>query len=85
MAEQYIDTTRYGKFYYKDPDMTIQHRTDGPAGEYLDGSKVWCLNGKLHRLDGPAIKRNNGTTEWYVDGIFIFDVDTKGNILHRMR
>jgi hypothetical protein len=25
----------------------IFHRTDGPAIENVDGSKVWCLNGKL--------------------------------------
>jgi len=84
MAKQYIETNRYGKFYFKDPYMTIQHRTDGPAGEYLDGSKAWCLNGKLHRLDGPAIEGSNGTKEWYVNSIFMFKTDRSGNMTHRI-
>ena len=44
------------------------HREDGPAIEYVDGSKEWYLNGKLHRSDGPAIEWASGSKEWYVDG-----------------
>ena len=33
-----------------------------------DGTKHWCLNGKLHRTDGPAIEYADGTKEWYLDG-----------------
>ena len=69
MTEQYIDTTRYGKFYYKDPDMTIRHREDGPAVEDVDGHKAWYLNGKTHRLDGPAYEDVDGNKVWYVNGI----------------
>jgi hypothetical protein len=33
-----------------------------------DGSREWCLNGKLHRQDGPAIERANGYREWWLNG-----------------
>ena len=86
MAKQYIKTGRggEGKSYYKDPEMTILHREDGPAYEVPFNYKEWWLNGKIHRLDGPAVEHAIGNNRWYVDGIFIFDVDTKGNIQARM-
>ena len=68
MAKQYIDTTRYGKFYYKDPAKTIRHREDGPAVEDVDGHKAWYVNGKAHRLDGPAYEDASGEKVWYVNG-----------------
>jgi len=57
MAKQYIKTNSDGdKYYYKDPEMTIKHRTDGPAMEFSSGYKAWYANGVLHRVDGPAIE-----------------------------
>jgi len=44
------------------------HRTDGPAAEYADGTKHWCLNGKLHRTDGPACEYADGTKYWCLFG-----------------
>jgi hypothetical protein len=44
------------------------HRQDGPAREYIDGSKVWYLNGQLHRQDGPAIEHVNDGKCWYLNG-----------------
>ena len=44
------------------------HRLDGPAIEWADGTKEWCVDGKVHRLDGPAIEWENGDKEWYVMG-----------------
>jgi len=35
---------------------------------YSDGTKEWCLNGKLHREDGPAVEFSNGTKYWYLNG-----------------
>ena len=56
MTPQYIRINEYGnKFYYKDREMTILHREDGPAYETTDGYKAWHINGKLHREDGPAM------------------------------
>ena len=86
MAEQYTKVDRLGsKSYYKDPAKTIRHREDGPAVEWAHGDKVWYLNGAKHRIDGPVIEYADGVKSWYVDSIFIFSVDTKGNILSRMR
>ena len=51
----------YSSIYYNDEDQ--MHRTDGPAVEWEDGSKVWVINNMYHRLDGPA--------EIYVDGDMI--------------
>ncbi len=35
---------------------------------YTDGSKYWCLNGKLHREDGPAVEAAHGDKYWYLNG-----------------
>ena len=40
------------------------HREDGPAIEFINGSKEWYLNGQLHRLDGPAIEYRDGNKYW---------------------
>lgn len=37
------------------------HRTDGPAIEWLNGSKEWYYKGQRHRSDGPAIELFDGT------------------------
>lgn len=44
------------------------HKVNGPACEYSNGVKHWCLNGRLHRLDGPAIEYLNGEKIWYLNG-----------------
>jgi len=67
-AEQYIYIDKYGnKYYFKDKEMTMVHRLDGPAIEYSNGNKYWFVDDKCHRLDGPAIEWSNGTKLWYVD------------------
>jgi len=46
-----------------------QHREDGPAIEWADGTKSWWINGRRHREDGPAIEHaKNGDKEWYING-----------------
>ena len=40
------------------------HREDGPAREWDNGSKEWCINGKLHREDGPAVEWHGGDKWW---------------------
>ena len=68
MQEQYINIDKNGnKLYYKDREMTIRHRLDGPACEYADGDKCWYVDGKRHRLDGPAFEWSDGDKCWYVD------------------
>jgi hypothetical protein len=70
MTPQYIEINSYGtKYYYKDKEMTILHREDGPAVEGFNGSKAWYLNGKLHREDGPAVEWTNGDKSWYLNGV----------------
>jgi hypothetical protein len=67
--EQYIWIDTYGnKCYYKDREMNIRHRIDGPAVETVRGTKFWYVDDKLHRLDGPAMIWANGDREWWVDG-----------------
>jgi len=69
MQEQYIRIDKNSnKFYYKDREMTIFHRLNGPAVEFPDGSKTWWVDGKRHRIDGPACESVYGYIEWYVDG-----------------
>ena len=69
MQEQFIYINECGtKSYYKDREMTIFHREDGPAIEHINGNKWWYVNGKLHREDGPAIEFANGNKWWAVNG-----------------
>ena len=49
-------------------DKGQYHRTDGPATEWVDGTKEWYIKGMLHREDGPAIERANGIKEWFING-----------------
>ncbi len=44
------------------------HRLDGPASEWVNGSKKWYKDGRLHRLDGPAVVFFNGYIEWRIEG-----------------
>ena len=44
------------------------HREDGPALEYIYGTKAWFIDGKRHRLDGPAMERADGFKYWFIDG-----------------
>tara|TARA_R110000868_G_scaffold60676_2_gene184994 strand:+ start:8696 stop:9085 length:390 start_codon:yes stop_codon:yes gene_type:complete len=70
MKAQYIKIDRDGhKYYYSDKEMTQLHREDGPACEYVTGSKSWYLNGKCHREDGPAVECVDAYKDWYLNGI----------------
>lgn len=69
MQAQYIKINKEGhKFYYKDREMKILHRTDGPAIEYAYGSKHWCIDDKRHREDGPAYEGADGGKGWFFNG-----------------
>ena len=87
MAKQYKRKNQFGTFYYyKDPEMTILHREDGPAIEWVSGNKEWLINGKLHRLDGPALEYVTGySAQWFVNDVFIFETNRAGRIKDRMK
>jgi hypothetical protein len=58
------------------------HRDDGPALEYVDGTKIWYQHGMKHRDDGPAFISADGDNEWHqhgmlhrVDGPAVIDAD----------
>jgi hypothetical protein len=55
----------FSKFWYQGGK---QHRLDGPACDYSDGSKAWYLYDKLHRLDGPAWEDIDSTKDWCING-----------------
>ena len=60
-----IEVSEYGaRMYYNSAGQL--HRTDGPAVERADGSRVWYQNGLLHRTDGPAIEYPNGFRAWWI-------------------
>ena len=56
-----------GNIYWYNQDNQL-HREDGPAIEYANGGKEWCLNGELHREDGPAVECADGDKYWYLNG-----------------
>ena len=72
------------KNYYKDKELDIPHRVDGPAFESDDRGKMWYVNGNLHRLDGPALISAIDSKKWYVNGTFILEVNHKDKIIKRM-
>lgn len=58
-------------FYKSGPHRNSKlqlHKDDGPAVEYITGTKYWYINGKLHRIDGPAVEHADGGKEWYQNG-----------------
>jgi hypothetical protein len=63
-----LTTDKYGDKRWRLPSGDL-HREDGPACEYVNGSRHWYINGKHHREDGPAIELRNGTKYWYLNGI----------------
>ena len=67
MTPQYIEINIGNKFYFKDKQMTILHREDGPAYEGVDGTKFWIVNGLFHREDGPAMEYRDGRKSWYLN------------------
>jgi len=54
------------KIYCRENDDI--HREDGPAIEYANGDKDWCIDGYIHREDGPARECVNGYKEWRITG-----------------
>lgn len=68
IIEQYIHIDNKGtKRYYRDKEMKILHRDDGPA--VVKGSyRAYYNNGLLHCEDGPAIIYGDGTMEWWLKG-----------------
>ena len=57
------------------------HRLDGPAREWIDGSKEWWLNGEYHREDGPAIEFSVGTKKWYLNGEYYTEQEWQQEII----
>lgn len=68
MTTQYIEKTPSRTLYFKDKEMTLLHREDGPAVEWDDGDKAWFIDGNRHRVDGPAVMSANGSKEWWING-----------------
>ena len=65
-SDIYIDPNTGDVYYYNDRNQIS--RLDGPAIEWSDGYKAWCIDGKLHRTDGPAIEYSNGSKFWFING-----------------
>lgn len=52
-----------------DPNISNKyHRLEGPAIEYISGTKHWFQNDKHHRLDGPGIEYADGKIIWAIEG-----------------
>lgn len=44
------------KFYYLDKEMTVAHRSDGPAIEFANGAKVWYEYNQFLKLKPSKLK-----------------------------
>lgn len=72
MKTEYIQVNKLGdriisKKYYRDKEMHILHREDGPAIEYED-KQYYYINGNLHREDGPAVATPEHES-WYQNDV----------------
>ena len=47
----------------------LKHREDGPAVEWVSGTKSWWSNGVRHREDGPAYESADGYKSWFLNGL----------------
>jgi len=77
--ESILTIDEYGHKEWKLPNGDY-HREDGPAIEFVNGSKAWWINGKRHREDGPAIDYVNMYEEWYLDNIQYTEQEYKGEM-----
>jgi hypothetical protein len=66
MQIYHVEVDDYQTVWYDKPNGNL-HRIDGPALEYVNGSKYWYLNGQLHRTDGPALEYAGGAKAWYLN------------------
>jgi hypothetical protein len=65
--ESKLTINEYGTKIWRLPNGFL-HREDGPACEYVNGSRHWYINGELHREDGPAVEHIDGYRGWYING-----------------
>lgn len=64
------------KIFLKSPYFDSEgllHRQDGPAVEWLGGTKEWYIHGKLHRDDGPAIIKKDKEEYWFYNVQYSFE------------
>jgi len=61
-------TDKWGDKEWKTENGAL-HRSDGPAVEKFNGTKMWYKDGKLHREDGPAFVSKDGNKHWFLNGI----------------
>ena len=59
-----IDVDGTKRWFNEDGDL---HREDGPAIEFANGTKFWCIYGYYHRINGPAIEHNWGDNQWWYE------------------
>ena len=70
MSDSTMTIDEFGNKFWKN-SAGLYHRLDGPAAEYLNGSKEWYVNGNPHRLNGPAFDWVSVDKLWYVNGEFL--------------
>lgn len=58
--------TPYGRFHYN--YLRELDRRDGPAIEYVSGTRVWYQRGVRHRIGGAAVEHPDGRQEWFIYG-----------------
>ena len=69
-----------GRIEYRNEKGQL-HSLDGPAIEFKDGTKIWCINGFNHREDGPAIEYPDGSKSWYLNGTFYSEQEWSDKII----
>jgi len=76
MTPQYIEIDEFGsKFHYKDKEMEILHREDGPAVEWADGDKSWYLNGeKLTEKEFSNLHNSEKERKIYQFGLGVMNI-----------
>lgn len=72
-VSSYKDNFNTIYYYFTDLSTGLRyyHRDDGPAVEFISGTKFWFQNGEYHREDGPAIEHSDGYKEWHYEGKYV--------------
>lgn len=68
-----VNKQLYKTEYHNDKGQL--HRIDGPAIEWVNGTKEWWLNGMCHNLHGLAIRRPDGSGEYWVNGLHLHTLE----------
>ena len=68
MQKYTVKITDHASYWYKEGTEVLHRENDLPAIEYLNGDKIWYLNGLISRKNGPAVEYTDGGKSYWLNG-----------------